>query len=150
MIKKIHLAIIFLIVTACKNKTAVISSDSFYPCDPIIFWEAVKWAESSNDPMTKYMESWGEASLGLYQVSMSDAKRYGCPFEKESDAFNELKNTVCKDLIVEKLRHNYTGNWSEVLGRYWSTLRREKEWPNSPRKPYNNFTSEALKLGCKL
>jgi hypothetical protein len=122
---------------------------SYLPCDEKDFWWAVMMAESGGNPKAVYMEAWGEESLGLYMLSVSDSKRYkDCPDSREA-LFNPIINTKCKDSIFNTLRKRYPDkNVWEVGGMYWSTLRNPTYWKNKPLKPYKNFKYFAAKKGC--
>lgn len=106
-------------------------------------------AESGGNSRLIYHESFGIDSVGIYQVSYEDAFRYQCPFKTKEDLFNDKLNTQCKDLIAAKLIAQ-GGNWSQALGKYWSTLRSPEAWPDARRKPFEDFKKYAAQRGCKL
>ncbi len=108
-------------------------------------------AESGGNPLHVYRESWGENSVGLYQLSPSDSTRYkDCP-NSEAELKDGAKNEKCKDSIVRTLRLKYPNeNYSQVLGRYWSTLRTPKDWPSARTAPFQSFKYYAAKKGCVL
>ena len=107
-------------------------------------------AESGGNPKTVYHESFGLDSLGLYQISFEDAARYNCPFKKREDTFNPDLNTICKDLIEDKLKAKYPEeNWSKSLGRYCSSLRRKEDW-GKDYPGYLNFKKFAAQRGCVI
>ena len=136
-------------IEAKSAKPPVQVVEAFLPCSHEIFWWAVMQAESSGNPRCVYHESFGIDSLGLFQVSFEDAARYACPFKTREDAFDPLKNTICKDLIVERLRKLHpTESWSRVLGRYWSSLR-DKSW-GKEYSGYKHFKAYALQKGCQI
>ncbi len=126
-------------------------ADIFYPCSEIDFWFAVMIAESGGNPRAVYMEAWGEESLGLFQLSVSDSKRYAdCPNSREA-LFDPAINTKCKDSVIKKLRYLHPSeNWSQVGGRYWSVLRHPTYWPKARTQPYLNFKKYALSRGCMI
>ena len=161
---RILLALILTASVFAKSAKAPVKIvDAFYPCDYSVFWWAVKMSESSGNRFAVYHESFGETicpyhnkfghdSLGLYQVSFEDAKgtRYSCPFKTRDDTFLELNNTICKDLIVDKLRAKYPEwSWSKSLGQYWSSLRRKEDWGRD-YPGYLNFKAFALQKGCRI
>jgi hypothetical protein len=132
----------------CTTKNVV---KSFYPCDESVFWWAVMQAESGGNPLHIYNEPppLNQESIGLFQLSTTDSS-YGCS-KVRADYFDPKKNTACKDLIVKGLRAKYPSeNWSQALGRYWSTLRSPKEWPNARTEPFKNFKYYAEKKGCEI
>lgn len=139
------IVLIFLISCATNKKTT-----SFYPCDESDFWWSVMQAESGGNPLHVYNEPppLNQESIGLFQLSTTDSSR-GCSSKRE-DYFDPVKNTQCKDLIVKDLRSKYSGNWSQVLGRYWSTLRTPKDWPSARTAPFQSFKYYAAKKGCVL
>lgn len=138
------------VISCKKNPDLPLPPASFFPCEESVFWRAVMMAESSGNPKAVYMESWGEESLGLFQLSVSDSTRYqDCPKTRE-ELFDPVKNTRCKDSIASTLRSKYpTESWSKVLGRYWSVVRRAEYWgKDSPG--YKNFVSYAKSYGCEI
>jgi hypothetical protein len=150
----IHFILLFCL-GACKNETVNIPPP-FYPCEEKTFWEAVKMAESGGKPNTCYKESDGTLSCGWFQLSLTDAKIYGCRFEITQDMFDPGKNTDCKNKIAAKLRSKYpTEPWDIALARYWGTMRSRnnsywseyfKKYPN--HNGYANLQREAKKLNC--
>jgi hypothetical protein len=112
---------------------------------------ALMMQESSGNPKAAYMEEWGEESLGLYQLSVSDSKRYpDCPNSREA-LFDKAINTKCAESVIMTLRKLHPDeNWSQALGRYWSTLRTPKDWPNARTAPFIGFKKYLAQRGCKL
>lgn len=157
--KKIHFIILssVMLLGFAARKPAV-KEPPFYPCSEIVFWEAVKMAESGGKPNTCYEESDGSLSCGLYQLSLSDANIYGCNFKTKSDLFDPVKNADCKDKIKAKLRRIFpTEPWDNALARYWGTLRSKKnpmwkKWHerNPNHKGYVNFQRFAKERGCLI
>ena len=150
--KKIILPIMF-IVTACVTYTPWPPKKqvSFLPCREDIFWWAVRWAESTGNPRSVYMESWGEESIGLYQLSVSDSTRYAnCPSTRE-ELFDPVKNTACKDSIAKTLRAKYPNlSYQLVLGKYWAVMR-GPDWKDKMRtQSWNNFRKYAQQKGCMI
>lgn len=141
----------FLLIMSTLLISCEKTKEDFYPCGYDVFWKAVMQAESGGNSHMIYHESFGIDSLGLYQVSFEDAARYACPFKTRDDAFDPLLNTICKDLIAEKIRKRYPNeNVWQAMGRYWSTLRHPKYWPGYRTQPFENFKAEAKKLGCEI
>ena len=132
------------------SKAPLIKAD-FYPCKEADFKWAMVETESGHNPKSVYMEAWGEESLGLYQLSVTDSLRYeGCPNNKQG-LFNPDLNTKCAENIMSKLRILHpTENIFQNYGRYWSCVRNPKYWPNAARIPWNNFVKYAATRGCKL
>ena len=96
-------------------------------------------------------------SLGLFQVSLEDkGPRYKCQFTDRESVFDVKKNRDCADRILARLRVEYPNdNWSQVGGRYFSTLRSRKDWPEYYKKypnfkGYDNFVGYLAQRGCKL
>jgi len=156
-IKVIHLTIVSIFLHGCVATIPVVKEPpvpSFYPCEEEVFWWAVMMAESGGNPKTRYVESTGEVSGGLYQLSVGDAGRYGCTFGSEADLYDAKKNTDCKDKIAAKLRAKYpTEKWSKSLGRYWGTMRSKEEWPEyfvkyPNHNGYKNIQKYAAQKGC--
>lgn len=140
--------ILLLLVLSCKPKD---KSAEFYPCkSESDFFYALMQAESGGNSHSIFNEPppLNQESLGLFQLSTTDSSR-GCSSKRE-DYFDPVKNTQCKDLIVKDLRARYSGNWSQVLGRYWSTLRHPTYWPNARTEPYLNFKRYAAMRGCLI
>jgi hypothetical protein len=143
--------LILLSLVGCKKQEA-----SFYPCEPNVFFYALMMAESSGNPKTRFVESNGEVSGGLYQVSVGDAGRYGCNFKTEADLYDPVRNTDCRDKIIKKLRERYpTEAWDESLARYWGTLRSKAKWPDYHKRypnhrGYINFQYYAKQKGCVI
>ena len=157
--KKIHFTVISLLLSGFAARKPPVNDPpvpSFYPCEESVFWWAVMMAESSGNPKTRYVESTGEVSGGLYQLSVGDAGRYGCAFKSEADLYDAAKNTDCKDKIAAKLRSKYpTEKWSKSLGRYWGTMRSKAEWPDYHKKypthkGYLNIQKYAARKGCVI
>jgi hypothetical protein len=138
-----------MLLAMSARKPAVKEPPAFYPCEYETFMWAVMMAESGGNPRAVYMESWGEESLGLYQLSVSDSKRYAdCPSSRDA-LFDPILNTKCKDSVIKKLRYLHPDeNWSQVGGRYWSVLRHPTYWPKARTLPYLNFKKYAASKGC--
>jgi len=156
-VKTITLIIASLLLTGFAARKPVVKeppAPSFYPCEEEVFWWAVMMAESGGNPKTRYVESTGEVSGGLYQLSVGDAGRYGCNFRSEPDLYDAVKNTDCKDKIAAKLRAKYpTEKWSKSLARYWGTMRSKEEWPEyflkyPTHNGYKNIQKYAKQKGC--
>ena len=125
-------------------------ADIFYPCSEIDFMWAVAEAESGHDPKSRYVESNGEISGGLYQMSVGDSHRYGCDFKTEVDLYDPKKNTDCAVKAMALLRQKYSGGYQLVLGKYWAVLR-GPDWGKQMRPTaWNNFKKAALKRGCVI
>lgn len=149
-----------LLLVGCESNKPI-EEKSFLPCEYSVFWEAVKLAESGGNRFEVYHEKLGDKwcpyhnkigidSLGLYQVSFEDGVRYNCPFMKRDDAFNPDLNTICKDLIEDRLKSKYpNGTWSQALGMYWSSLRRAEDW-GYDYPGYIRFKKYAADLGCMI
>lgn len=144
--------LILIVLLGCKTREPT----AFYPCEESVFWEAVRWAESSNNPKAIYREAWGENSVGLYMLSASDSKRYAdCP-KTEAELFDPKINEKCAMSIANTLRAKSPNeNWSQVLGAYWSVLRARsepkwKEWraKNPNHSGFDNFVKFAKDRGC--
>lgn len=129
-----------MLIVICLLAVTCARADGYLPCGDSVFWWSVMMAESGGNPRSVYHEPppLNEDSIGLYQLSVSDSKRYpGCPTTK-NELYDPVLNTKCKDLIAAKLRKLYPhDNWSASLGKYWSTLRRKPEWP----KDYSGYLS---------
>lgn len=139
------LIVLFFLISCATNK----KTTSFYPCDEDVFWWAVMQAESGGNPLHIFNEPppLNQESIGLFQLSTTDSS-YGCSSKRE-DYFDPVKNTDCKNKIAAKLRSKYPHeNWSQSLGRYWSTLRTPKDWPNARTTPFKSFKYYAGKKGC--
>lgn len=147
------LPLIFLMAMASKAPTP------FLPCSDEIFWFAVRQAECNKKekkyPRCVYMEDWGEESLGLYQLSVSDSKRHqNCPSDREK-LLDPTLNEKCKNQIAADLIRDNQGNYSQVLGKYWSSLRSNKDWEQFHKtypkhQGWNNFVNEAASRGCTI
>lgn len=115
-------------------------------------------AESGGNPNAKFIESDGTLSGGLYQLSITDAELYGCPFKKGSDLFNPDLNTLCKDLIEASLKKQHpTEPWDIALARYWGTMRSHNNpyWKEyfikyPKHNGYVNLQKYAKELGCVI
>jgi hypothetical protein len=154
----IHFIVFSLTAFGMSAKKPPVKESSFYPCSEEVFWWAVRWAESSNNPRAVYMEAWGENSVGLYMLSASDSKRYkDCP-STEEELKDPVKNEKCAMSIAKTLRAKYPAeNWSQVLGLYWSTLRarNEPKWAtwrakNPKHNGFDNFVKFANQKGCVI
>lgn len=112
---------------------------------------AVAEAESNHNPKARYVESNGEISGGLYQMSVGDSHRYGCDFKTESDLYYPQKNTDCAVKAMAKLRTLYPDlSYQLALGKYWAVLR-GPEWHDDMRPTaWGNFVKYAKARGCKV
>jgi hypothetical protein len=153
MIKRLTIipTLIFLFCTTSGSfaSGARVKELPYLPCEEQTFWMAVMLAESSGDPRAKTMESFGEYSIGWFQLSVSDSTRYAnCP-STEEQLMNPITNMRCKDSIAQSLRARYPReSYQLALGRYWAVLR-GPEWKDKMRvTAWNNFTRYAQTLGC--
>jgi len=96
------------------------------------FWitliSAVAKRESGFNPTTRYDEpGLDEDSIGLMQLSLGDARIYGCSFTSEADISDPAKNLECAVRIMTRLipRAGMIGGAGNIIGAaaYWSTLR---------------------------
>lgn len=109
-------------------------------------------AESGGNPKAVYMEPapLNYESIGLFQLSPEDHRGYPKCSDKREDYFDPVKNTECKDAIVEKLRAKYPSlGYQLALGKYWSCLR-GPEWGDKQRSGFNRFKSYALQKNCVI
>jgi len=125
--------------------------DTFYPCDYETFMWAVEDAESGHNPKARFVESNGEISGGLFQMSVGDSGRYGCKFKTEADLYNPIYNRECAEKAMIILRNKYpTLSYQLALGKYWAVLR-GPEWGKEMRPTaWNNFTKAAASKGCNI
>ena len=86
--------------------------------------------ESNFDPAQRYDEpGLDEDSIGLLQLSLGDAQRYGCAFATEADITDPQRNLACGVKIMTRLvtRAGFIGgddaNPRTGAAAYWSTLR---------------------------
>lgn len=96
----------------------------------VSLFRAVSYAESSWNPTEVYIESDGNPSVGLLQVSFTDAHDNGCAFQTAADVKNPLKNLACGVTIATKwigrdkvAAGGSAGAWLG-MSRYWSTMRK--------------------------
>jgi len=99
--------------------------------------------ESSYKTSSKYKESFGVWSRGLFQLSKVDGKRYKCGFTTEKSVHDAKMNIECAVKIMGKLvsQNNriagkVNGKWKGGA-RYWSVLRGTRSYT---RKAYNYIT----------
>jgi hypothetical protein len=124
------------------------------PCGTELFLKAVINAESSFNNASRYMEPapLNRYSIGFFQLSLSDSKNYGgCLFTTEKEIENPIYNLHCAMKIMNRLQTKYPAlNVWASLGKYWSVLRRAKEWPGKSQSGYNRVKSYLASNGCML
>jgi uncharacterized protein (TIGR02594 family) len=116
------------------------------PASRQVFWRALALAESGLDPRSVYFEtdpSLQINSVGLLQLSLVDIKNYGfkdLDIKTEEDLKDPIKNLKLGMAILSRLHKIYPNeNIYKVGGRYWSVLRREKEWPGKKQDGFQRF-----------
>ncbi len=141
---KYTLLLLFLMAMATRKPP-----DNYYPCNYDDFMWAVMMAESGGDTNARYVESNGEVSGGLFQMSVGDAQRYGCKFKLEIDLYNPIYNRDCAEKAMTKLRKMYPAlSYQLALGKYWAVLR-GTEWGKDMRPiAWGNFVKFAKSRGC--
>lgn len=89
---------------------------------------AIAYFESGYDPRSVYKESWGEDSLGLYQLSVPDALPW-CKHTRE-DLFDPITNIDCAvPLMAELVERDkvvtagINGKTAKGAARYWAVMR---------------------------
>jgi hypothetical protein len=105
------------------------------------FWvkliSAIAKPESDFKPTAHYTEKFADKngnpviSRGLLQLSLSDARGYGCPFTTEEDLYSPKLNLQCGVMIMDRLVSQngvisgYDKSNDQWLGasRYWGTMR---------------------------
>lgn len=110
---------------------------------------SVMMAESGGNTNSRYVESNGEISGGLFQMSVGDSNRYGCKFKTEADLYNPIYNRDCAEKAMVKLRKMYPNlSYQLALGKYWAVLRCE-DWGKEMRvSACRNFKKYAKQKGC--
>lgn len=95
--------------------------------------------ESAFNPKAKFTEGFDDStgkpqiSAGLLQLSLDDAKYYGCEFKTMNDLFNPRLNLRCGVKIMNRwviedgvIAKGYSNKNARGGARYWSVLRRSK------------------------
>lgn len=125
------------------------------PCEPKLFLKAMAYAESSHNNSSYYMEPapLNKYSIGLFQLSLTDAKYYPCLFKTEKEIENPALNIDCAIKIMHKLQTKYPSeSVYEQLGRYWSILRWDaySKWVGKSQNGFIRFRKYLSENGCKL
>jgi hypothetical protein len=95
---------------------------------------AIMW-EQPRDRARNPLPNAGEYSIGLLQLSISNARPYRCDVPDEASLLDPQRNLDCGIKIMTRLvsRDNRIGgergHGREGLGRYWSTIRVISEKP---------------------
>lgn len=125
------------------------------PCETELFLKAIINAESNFNNASVYKEPppLNINSIGFFQLSLSDAKIYGCKFKTEADIQNPILNIECAFKIFTKLSKKYPNEsiW-EYGGRYFSTLRWNvyPKWATKKQSGFNRIRSYLSKNGCEI
>ena len=125
------------------------------PCETKLFLKAMTYAESSHNNQSYYMEPppLSRYSIGLFQLSLSDAKYYPCLFKTEKEIENPILNIDCAIKIMHRLQTKYPAQsaW-EQLGRYWSICRWEKYtmWKGKSQSGFLRFKKYLASSGCVI
>ena len=100
------------------------------PCDPLVTIAGIVKAESSFQKNDTYMEGAPlyYSSDGLLQLSIQDESWAHCGLQSKQDLYNPIRNLYCGILIMNYNDAHYTGNFSQVQGHYWSSVRYDASW----------------------
>ena len=131
---------------------------------PVRFFKSLMYAESGGDPFDVYHETTlggggkfkhgpfkGKTymSMGLFQLSPTDAMWYGCPFNQESDVKKEYSDKsmtmyvpknqfICAIKIMNK---QLKSRWSPYFndGNYWIVLKPDAKYWDKNKKRYVKY-----------
>lgn len=101
------------------------------PCDPLVTIAGIVKAESDFNKNSTYMEGAPlyYSSDGLLQLSIQDEDWAHCGLKSKQDLYNPIRNLYCGIKIMNYNDAHHTGNFYQVQGHYWSTVRRLEDWP---------------------
>lgn len=125
------------------------------PCEPVLFLKAIISAESNFNNASRYMEPppLSQYSIGLFQLSLTDARIYGGLFKTEKEIENPILNIDCAIKIMNKLQFNHPAEspW-ESLGRYWSVCRwdRYSKWKGKNQAGFKRVREYLRRNGVTL
>lgn len=126
-----------------------------FPCNAELTLKGIINAESGFNNASYYMEPapLNKYSIGFFQLSLSDAKYYGCLFKTEKEIENPVYNLDCAIKIMHKLQTKYpTLSFYEAQGKYWSVLRWNKYsvWAGKTQSGWERVRKYWANAGCTV